>query len=528
MMPTKWRLLEASNNLKFHNPAQVFSHLIRCLAYEQELLHQAEYPMENESVYVNNRIDSLINHIRETEHTKKDWLRKYESYRIDLYELSASNDVDMSGTLSTDYRETNIIFSELRQSALEMQLQQLNDDLNYLIDRFRLSIEQAQGLTTSIIDKHLIHWKLNQKIFASSFAIISLDTIQVWCGRLAEGLWNIRKYIRTMQSYYQEFAINHPNSQIFLTDLPNMVSNVLQHLINGSFIIDRQPPQVLRTNNRFTASVRLLVGHVLSIKITNPDVKVSILSGAQVQRIAQTTNFREVTVGEILNGNSAMDYSDAQRQLGATFLNMQLKAFKRPGRRTSDNVTDEKFALLFKSTVIVGDMTFFIQEISLPVVVIVHGQQEPQACATILWDNSFASVDRSPFTVPDQVTWRQFSEALNQKFYSVCNRGLTPQNLHFLAEKFFNTTFAGPVSDDTLITWVSFCKKNLPSRQFTFWDWFYATLRLTKDYLREPSSDGFIDGYISKQKVEEQLRNCSHGTFILRFSDSELGEFELN
>lgn len=123
MMPTKWRLLEASNNLKFHNPAQVFSHLIRCLAYEQELLHQAEYPMENESVYVNNRIDSLINHIRETEHTKKDWLRKYESYRIDLYELSASNDVDMSGTLSTDYRETNIIFSELRQSALEMQLQ---------------------------------------------------------------------------------------------------------------------------------------------------------------------------------------------------------------------------------------------------------------------------------------------------------------------------------------------------------------------------------------------------------------------
>lgn len=41
--------------------------------------------------------------------------------------------------------------------------------------------------------------------------------------------------------------------------------------------------------------------------------------------------------------------------------------------------------------------------LSLPVVVIVHGNQEPQALATITWDNAFAEYGRRPFLVPDKV-----------------------------------------------------------------------------------------------------------------------------
>ncbi len=43
---------------------------------------------------------------------------------------------------------------------------------------------------------------------------------------------------------------------------------------------------------------------------------------------------------------------------------------------------------------------------SLPVVVIVHGNQEPHAWATILWDNAFAEWGRQPFLVPDKVGMR--------------------------------------------------------------------------------------------------------------------------
>lgn len=78
-------------------------------------------------------------------------------------------------------------------------------------------------------------------------------------------------------------------------------------------------------------------------------------------------------------------------------------------------------------------------------------------------------------------------------------------------------------SDDQLITWSQFCKEPLPDRIFTFWDWFYAVMKLTRDQLRGPWAEGLIIGFINKRQAEEMLAKCLPGTFLLRFSDSELG-----
>ena len=43
---------------------------------------------------------------------------------------------------------------------------------------------------------------------------------------------------------------------------------------NSTFIIERQPPQVMKTNTRFTAMVRLLVGGKLNVHMTPPQVTV--------------------------------------------------------------------------------------------------------------------------------------------------------------------------------------------------------------------------------------------------------------
>ena len=77
--------------------------------------------------------------------------------------------------------------------------------------------------------------------------------------------------------------------------------------------------------------------------------------------------------------------------------------------------------------------------------------------------------------------------------------------------------------DDRPITWGQFCKEPLPDRTFTFWDWFYAVMKLTRDYLRGPWNDNLIIGFINKRQAEEKLLKCPLGTFLLRFSDSELG-----
>ena len=73
----------------------------------------------------------------------------------------------------------------------------------------------------------------------------------------------------------------------------------------------------------------------------------------------------------------------------------------------------------------------------MPVVVIVHGNQEPHAWATILWDNAFAEWGRQPFLVPDKVPWVQVAATLDVKFKASCGRGLTEDNLRFLASKVY-------------------------------------------------------------------------------------------
>lgn len=183
---------------------------------------------------------------------------------------------------------------------------------------------------------------------------------------------------------------------------------------------------------------------------------------------------------------------------------------------------------------------------SLPVVVIVHGNQEPQSWATITWDNAFSEISRVPFNVVDKVNWSHMVSALNMKFTCQTGRGLTNENLYYLCkwpyrpktphhlqqsfrlshrpgEKAFRTTVNFDPNDRP-ISWSQFCKEPLPERTFTFWDWFYAVMKLTRDQLRGPWTEGLIIGFINKRQAEEKLLQCPPGTFLLRFSDSELGK----
>ena len=125
----------------------------------------------------------------------------------------------------------------------------------------------------------------------------------------------------------------------------------------------------------------------------------------------------------------------------------------------------------------VGDLKFQLWTLSLPVVVIVHGNQEPQALATVTWDNAFAEWGRRPFVVPDKVTWGQVSNALNMKWTHACGSNLTEENLYYLACKAFrNNNLPAQNLDEInqlVLTWPLFCKDALPERNFTFWEWFY-------------------------------------------------------
>jgi signal transducer and activator of transcription 5B len=115
-------------------------------------------------------------------------------------------------------------------------------------------------------------------------------------------------------------------------------------------------------------------------------------------------------------------------------------------------------------------------------------------------------------------------------FKSEVGRELTAENLHFIAEKLFNSELSVPFTDPNnlqQVTWHDFCKKKITDRSFTFWEWFYSNLKLIKEYASVAWNSGYVDGFISKVRAEEKLRNSPHGTFLLRFSDSVKGSISI-
>ncbi|XP_006750777.1 signal transducer and activator of transcription 5A, partial [Leptonychotes weddellii] len=295
-----------------------------------------------------------------------------------------------------------------------------------------------------------------------------------------------------------------------------------------TFIIEKQPPQVLKTQTKFAATVRLLVGGKLNVHMNPPQVKATIISEQQAKSLLKNENTRNECSGEILNNCCVMEYHQATGTLSAHFRNMSLKRIKRADRRGAESVTEEKFTVLFESQFSVGsnELVFQVKTLSLPVVVIVHGSQDHNATATVLWDNAFAEPGRVPFAVPDKVLWSQLCEALNMKFKAEVQstRGLTKENLVFLAQKLFNNS-SGHLEDynGMSVSWSQFNRENLLGWNYTFWQWFDGVMEVLKKHHKPHWNDGAILGFVNKQQAHDLLINKPDGTFLLRFSDSEIG-----
>ncbi|XP_027726114.1 signal transducer and activator of transcription 5A-like [Vombatus ursinus] len=200
--------------------------------------------------------------------------------------------------------------------------------------------------------------------------------------------------------------------------------------------------------------------------------------------------------GEILNNCCVMEYHQATGTLSAHFRNMSLKRIKRADRRGAESVTEEKFTVLFESQFSIGgnELVFQVKTLSLPVVVIVHGSQDHNATATVLWDNAFAEPvsDLSSVTPPGMSGLRTLQTVIHYCLHP------------------------GPELGGL---WV----ENLPGWNYTFWQWFDGVMDVLRKHHKPHWNDGAILGFVNKQQAHDLLINKPDGTFLLRFSDSEIG-----
>jgi len=120
--------------------------------------------------------------------------------------------------------------------------------------------------------------------------------------------------------------------------------------------------------------------------------------------------------------------------------------------------------------------------------------------------------------------WARVGEVLNMKFRAAVGSELNQEDLRFLAGKVFQN-FSISNYDNLLLTFSQFSKDPLLERNFTFWEWFYAILKVTRDHLKDlwNKDNRVIYGFISRKQAEDLLVSRPNGTFLLRYSDSEPG-----
>nr|AAP92592.1 Ab2-131 [Rattus norvegicus] len=184
-------------------------------------------------------------------------------------------------------------------------------------------------------------------------------------------------------------------------------------------------------------------------------------------------------------------------------------------------VTEELHSITFETQICLYGLTINLETSSLPVVMISNVSQLPNAWASIIWYNVSTNDSQNLvfFNNPPSVTLGQLLEVMSWQFSSYVGRGLNSDQLNMLAEKL---TVQSNYSDGHL-TWAKFCKEHLPGKTFTFWTWLEAILDLIKKHILPLWIDGYIMGFVSKEKERLLLKDKMPGTFLLRFSESHLG-----
>ncbi|CAH1715679.1 signal transducer and activator of transcription 5B-like [Aphis gossypii] len=488
---------------------------------------------EMENIRVMQQMELISNHAERSNEIRMKIQSDIDSFNV-LYSeyskctqrLQNAKSQRMNSTLDLPEIESKLIQEkELHKEQLKAKSLSLNNSICVYINKLNELTNLISPVQNYIIDNSLIQWKRQQQLAGNGYKYMKdIDVIQTWCEKLCDLIWITRSQIKEADRFRVNLSryFELPKSCEIINTLLNMTTQYLSSLVTSTFVIITQPPQVLKTNTRFLAEVRLLIGGKLNIHKTAPLVKVSIVNESQVNQIIRRNKPYGESCGELLNCIGKMEYHPVRRHFSTNFRNMQLKKIKRTEKKGTDSVMDEKFSILFSSTFFIGnELQFEVWNLSLPVVVIVHGNQDPHAWATVVWDNAFSKLGRVPFNVPDKVPWRNVAETINMKFSAATGRGLSEDSLIFLAEKAFrmqNVDF-----NQMILSWSQFCKEPLPQRSFTFWEWFYSVMKLTKEHLKGPWTDGAIMGFIRKSDAEEILTRYATGTFLLRFSDSELG-----
>ncbi|KAL8163657.1 UNVERIFIED_CONTAM: hypothetical protein K2H54_032588, partial [Gekko kuhli] len=363
----------------------------------------------------------------------------------------------------------------------------------------------------------------------------SLRQLEKWFTGSAEDLFHLLWLLQTLDELHQKMTYEGDPLPLQLCQLKQRLQEQIFCLLKSAFVVEIQPkmpfpsrrPLLLKTNNKFSVQVRLLV------KLMDQDHKMEVK--IEIDRdSADLVGFRRFN---ILPSNTKTMVKDRPQMEGLVcdFSHIMLKEQKssgsgkgKGGKGASEGtlpVTEELHVFTFTLDYCYQDLKCQLQTSTLPVVIFSNVNQASIAWASILWCNMLGADPKNQqfFSNPPSATWGKLSEVLSWQFSDATKRGLDINQLKMLGEKLCGSK----VTSQSTITWAQFSKSPVMVLQetssgdtFSFWTWIDGILGLIQEHLLELWKNSLIIGFVSRKREKHLLKQKRAGTFLLRFSET--------
>ncbi|XP_033612223.1 signal transducer and activator of transcription 4 isoform X3 [Fukomys damarensis] len=487
---------------KFHgNPMHVAVVISNCLREERRILATANMPvqgpleksLQSSSVSerqrnVEHKVAAIKNSVQMTEHDTK--------Y---LEDLQDEFDYRYKTIQTMDQGDKNSALMSQEVLTLQEMLNSLDFKRKEALGKMAQIVNETDLLTSSMLLEELQDWKRRQQIACIGGPLHNgLDQLQNCFTLLAESLFQLRRQLEKLEEQSTKMTYDGDPIPMQRTHLLERVTFLIYNLFKNSFVVERQPcmpthpqrPMILKTLIQFT------------VKLSN---RRFVLCG---------THVKAMSLEESSNGSLSVEFRHLQPK------EMKSSAGNK-GNEGPHVVTEELHSIAFEAQICLYGLTIDLETSSLPVVMISNVSQLPNAWASIIWYNLSTSDSQNLvfFNNPPPASLSQLLEVVSWQFSSYVGRGLNSDQLGMLAEKLT----AQSSYNDGHLTWAKFCKEHLPGKSFTFWTWLEAILDLIKKHILPLWIDGYIMGFVSKEKERLLLKDKTTGTFLLRFSESHLG-----
>lgn len=241
-----------------YSPGQLYKQIRDALVYEQHFLEncttntQQMAFMDNEAFEINEKLKSIHQTImiitencNRYKHEFEQSLLGYNECTKRIQEINA-----MPSTPETE-DQRKAVAEEYKRKVFVMS-ENINQRRLGMFTDIRSVITILDEVQKVVIHKRLGKWQRDQALSGNGapLPLTALDEIQGWFENLAEMIWttrtlidNVRKTFITVQGESNQYT--EPFEMLY-----REVTNLLQNLIVSGFIVEKQPPQVMKTNTR--------------------------------------------------------------------------------------------------------------------------------------------------------------------------------------------------------------------------------------------------------------------------------------